>query len=146
VRFTTAKFGIAVLAAACLAAGMSSAASGATHAGTGAAPCASACPSLTRLSITNPGATFGSEDSVVFNVRVRPRMLHMGATPTGTVTLQYQATVLCTVVLSGGAGSCSPSPTALPARNKGYPVNAVYGGDATFTASHSGARHLRVTT
>jgi hypothetical protein len=141
----TAKLGVAVLASACLAAGMSGAAFGGTHRGTSATTCASPCPSLTRLSITNPVTTFGSEQSVVFNVRVKPRVLHTGLTPTGTVTLQYHATVLCTVVLSSGTGSCSPSPSALPARNKSYPVNAVYGGDATFTPSQSGARHMRVT-
>jgi Bacterial Ig-like domain (group 3) len=144
-RFMPAKFGIAVLASACLAAGVSGIASGATHTGTSATSCASPCPSLTRLSITGPVTTFGSEENVVFNVRVKPRVLHTGETPTGTVTVGYHATVLCTIVLASGTGSCSPSPTALPARNKGYPINAVYGGDATFSPSHSGARHMRVT-
>lgn len=145
-RFMLAKFGIAAFASACLAAGMSGVAFGAASAGPSAVTCASPCPSLTRLSISNPQTTFGNEQSVVFNVRVKARMLHTGLTPTGTVTLSYQATVLCTITLSSGTGSCSPSPTALPARNKSYPINAVYGGDATFTPSHSGARHMRVTT
>lgn len=144
-RFMLAKFGVAIFASACLAAGMSGAAFGAAHART-PVTCASPCPSLTRLSISNPVTTFGNEQNVVFNVRVKPRMLHTGLTPTGTVTLEYHTMVLCTVTLSSGTGSCSPAPTALPARNKSYPVNAVYGGDATFSPSHSGARHVRVTT
>lgn len=145
-RFMRIKLGIAILASAFLAAGMSGAAFGATHAGTSAVSCASPCPSLTRLSITGPVAPFGSEQNVVFNVRVKARILHTGETPSGTVTVGYHATVLCTIVLSStGMGSCSPSPTALPARNKSYPINAVYGGDTTFSPSHSGARHMRVT-
>jgi Big-like domain-containing protein len=144
-RFMLAKLGIAAFASACLAAGMSGVALGAAHAGHSPVTCASPCPSLTRLSISNPETTFGNEQSVVFNVRVKARMLHTDLTPTGTVTLSYQATVLCTITLSSGTGSCSPSPTALPARNKSYPINAVYGGDATFSPSHSGARHMRVT-
>jgi Bacterial Ig-like domain (group 3) len=143
-RFIPAKLGFAVLASVCLAAGMSGVASAATHAGTGAVSCASPCPSLTRLSITGPVTSFGNEQSVVFNVRVKARILHTGLTPTGTVTVGYQSTVLCTIVLSGGTGSCSPSPSALPARHRSYPINAVYGGDLTFSPSHSGARHMLV--
>jgi Big-like domain-containing protein len=144
-RFIPAKFSIAAFASACLAAGMSGVAFGAAPAAAAPVTCASPCPSLTRLSISNPVTTFGNEQSVVFNVRVKARMLHTGLTPTGTVTLSYQTTVLCTITLSSGTGTCSPSPTALPARNKSYPINAVYGGDATFSGSHSGARHMRVT-
>ena len=144
-RFMPVKLGIAILASAFLAAGTSGVAFGATH-GTSAVSCTSPCPSLTRLSITGPVAPFGSEQNVVFNVRVKARMRHTGETPGGTVTVGYHATVLCTIVLSStGMGSCSPSPAALPARNKSYPVNAVYSGDATFSPSHSGARHMRVT-
>ncbi len=61
------------------------------------------------------------------------------------VTVGYKGTALCTIVLSStGTGSCSPSPTALPARRKSYPVNAVYSGSSAFSLSHSGARHMRV--
>lgn len=144
-RFNPAKLGFAVLASACLAAGTSGVvASAATHAGTSAVSCASPCPSLTRLSIAGPVTSFGNEQSVVFNVTVKARILHTGLTPTGTVTVGYHSTVLCTIVLSGGTGNCSPSPSALPARDKSYPINAVYGGDVTFSASHSGARHMLV--
>jgi hypothetical protein len=144
-RFACAKFGFAVLASAFLAAGMSGVAFGAAHAGpSGAPPCSAACPSLTRLSITGPVTSFGSEQSVVFNVRVKAQARGTG-TPTGSVTVGYRGLVLCTVVLSGtGTGTCSPAPAALPARTRSYPVNAVYSGDAVFTTSHSGARHVLV--
>jgi len=87
---------------------------------------------------------FGSEQNVVFNVRVKPRVRGTG-TPNGTVTVGYHSLVLCTIVLSSsGTGSCSPSAAALPVRKHSYPVNAVYSGSSAFTLSHSGARHVRV--
>lgn len=141
-RFTRARPGFAVLASAFLVTGVSSAAFGAT--GSSVPACTSSCPSLTRLSITNPVTSYGSEQNVVFNVRVKDRVLHTGLVPTGSVTVAYQGTVLCTIVLSAGMGSCSPSATALPSRNHSYPVNATYGGDPVFLGSHSGARHVLV--
>jgi hypothetical protein len=144
VRFIRSKLGFAVLASALLAAGVSSVAFGAAHAGTSGSSCYSSCPSLTRLSIAGPVTHFGSEQNVVFNVRVKPRVRGTG-TPNGTVTVGYHSLVLCTIVLSSaGTGSCSPSPTALPVRNHSYPVNAVYSGSSAFSLSHSGARHVRV--
>jgi hypothetical protein len=145
VRFIRAKLGFAVLASAFLAAGLSSVAFGAAHAGPSGSSCSSSCPSLTRLAIAGPVTNFGSEQNVVFNVRVKPRVRGTSGTPSGTVTIGYHSLVLCTIVLSStGTGSCSPSPTALPARNHSYPVNAVYSGSSAFSPSHSGARHVRV--
>ena len=143
-RYMRAKLGFSILASAFLATGAGGAAFGATHAGTSAPACTSSCPSLTRLSITNNVTSFGNEQNVVFNVRVKNRVLHTGLVPTGSVTLAYKGTVLCTIVLSGGMGTCSPSATALPVRNHSYPVNATYGGDSVFLGSHSGARHVLV--
>jgi len=144
-RFKHTKLGFAVLASGFLAAGVSSVALGAAHAGTSGSSCYSSCPSLTRLAIAGHVTHFGSEQNVVFNVRVKPRVRGTSGTPGGTVTIGYHSLVLCTIVLSStGTGSCSPSPTALPARNHSYPVNAVYGGDSVFSPSHSGARHVRV--
>lgn len=143
-RFRNSKLVFAVLASAFLAAGVSSVAFGAAGAGTSGSLCYGTCPSLTRLSIAGHVTTFGSEQNVVFNVRVKARVRHSG-TPTGTVTVGYHSLVLCTIVLSSaGTGSCSPSPTALPARKHSYPVNAVYSGSSAFSLSHSGARHVRV--
>jgi hypothetical protein len=143
-RYTRAKLGFAILASAFLATGVSSAAFGATHTGTSVPACTSSCPSLTRLSITGPVTSYGNEENVVFNVRVKDRVLHTGLVPTGSVTVAYKGTVLCTIVLSAGIGSCSPSATALPVRNHSYPVDATYGGDPVFLGSHSGARHMLV--
>jgi len=145
VRFIRSRLGFAVLASAFLAAGVSTAAFGATHAGTSGSSCSSSCPSLTRLSISGPVTNFGSEQNVVFNVRVKARVRGTAGTPSGMVTVGYHSQVLCTIVLSStGTGNCSPSPTALPVRNHSYPVNAVYSGDSVFSLSHSGARHVRV--
>ena len=145
IRFTRSKLGFALLVSAFLAAGVSSVAFGAAHAGTSGSSCYSTCPSLTRLAIAGHVTHFGSEQNVVFNVRVKPRMRHTGGTPSGTVTIAYKGTVLCTITLdSAGMGSCSPSPTALPVRKHSYPVNAEYSGSSAFSLSHSGARHVRV--
>jgi hypothetical protein len=144
-RFVRSKIGFAVLASAFLAAGVSSVAFGAAHAGTSGSSCYSTCPSLTRLAIAGHVTTFGNEENVVFNVRVKARGHGTSGIPSGTVTIAFHSMVLCTITLdSAGRGSCSPSPTALPARKKSYPVNADYSGDSAFTLSHSGARHVRV--
>jgi hypothetical protein len=144
-RFTRSKLGFAVLASAFLAAGVSSVAFGAAHAGTNSSSCYSTCPSMTRLSITGHVTSFGNEQNVVFNVRVKARVRHTSGTPSGTVTIAFHSMVLCTITLdSAGRGNCSPSPTALPARKKSYPVNAIYSGSSAFSLSHSGARHVRV--
>ena len=144
-RFRNSKLGFAVIASAFLAAGVSSVAFGAAHAGTSGSSCYSSCPSLTRLSISGPVTNFGSEQNVVFNVRVKARIRGTSGTPGGTVTIAFHSMVLCTITLdSAGRGSCTPSPTALPVRNHSYPVNAVYSGSSAFSLSHSGARHVRV--
>jgi hypothetical protein len=144
-RFARSKLGFAVLASAFLAAGVSSVAFGAAHAGNNGSSCYSTCPSLTRLAIAGHVTSFGNEQNVVFNVRVKARVHGTSGTPSGTVTIAFHSMVLCTITLdSAGRGSCSPSPTALPARKKSYPVNALYSGDSAFTLSHSGARHVRV--
>src|SRR5690348_18393481 len=106
-RFRNSKLGFAVLASAFLAAGVSSVAFGAAHAGTTGSSCYSTCPSLTRLAIAGHVTHFGSEQNVVFNVRVKPRMRHTGGTPSGTVTIVFHSMVLCTITLdSAGRGSC----------------------------------------
>jgi Bacterial Ig-like domain (group 3) len=144
-RFTRSKLGFAVLASAFLAAGVSSVAFGAAHGGTNSSSCYSTCPSMTRLAITGHVTSFGNEQNVVFNVRVKARGRSSSGIPSGTVTIAFHSMVLCTITLdSAGRGSCSPSPTALPARKKSYPVNADYSGSSAFSPSHSGARHVRV--
>ena len=144
-RFRHSKLGFAVLASAFLAAGVSSVAFGAARDGTSGSSCYSTCPSLTRLAIAGHVTHFGSEQSVVFDVRVKARARGTSGTPGGTVTSGYHSMVLCTIVLSSaGTGSCSPSANALPVRKHSYPVNAVYSGNSAFSLSHSGARHVRV--
>ena len=86
-RFRNSKLGFAVLASAFLAAGVSSVAFGAAHAGTSGSSCYSTCPSLTRLAIAGHVTHFGSEQNVVFNVRVKARVRGTSGTPGGTVTI-----------------------------------------------------------
>jgi hypothetical protein len=144
-RFSHSKLAFAVLASAFLAAGVSSVAFGAARDGTSGSSCYGTCPSLTRLSISGHVTRYGSEQNVVFNVRVKARVRGTSGTPDGTVTIAFHSMVLCTITLdSAGRGSCSPSPTALPVRKHSYPVNAVYSGNSAFSLSHSGARHVRV--
>ena len=144
-RFSHSKLAFAVLASAFLAAGVSSVAFGAARDGTSGSSCYGTCPSLTRLAISGHVTRYGSEQNVVFRVRVKARVRGTSGIPDGTVTIAFHSMVLCTITLdSAGRGSCSPSPTALPARNHSYPVNAMYSGSSAFSLSHSGARHVRV--
>jgi hypothetical protein len=62
----------------------------------------------------------------------RARLSHFAPlTPTGTVTFSTGSTTLCTVTLSGGAGSCMA--TTAPAGTD--VITGHYSGDANFTAS-----------
>jgi len=144
-RFMRSKLGFTVLASAFLAAGVTSVALGAAHPGTPGSSCYGSCQSRTRLAVHNHVTHVGSEQNVIFKVRVTAKVRGTTGTPTGTVTIEFKGTVLCTIVLSSkGEGTCSPSPSALPARRKFYPVNALYSGNPAFTLSKSGARHMRV--
>jgi hypothetical protein len=66
-----------------------------------------------------------------FNVAVAG---NYGGTPTGTVTVREGTTVLCTVTLSGAAGSCAYD---LLSAGSHTTLNAVYNGDGNFLTSAS---------
>jgi len=100
----------------------------------------------TIISVTPSTVVYGNEHSVDFAVQVLPET---AGTPTGTVTLQAtmgSATVtLCTVTLSGAAGSCLTTDTALEASSTPYQVAGRYSGDTNFLASMSASSGLTVT-
>lgn len=114
------------------------------HGHDGGKSCYSTCATRTELRISPDEVTYGSEQDAVFSVLVRPHNPWTPGTPTGTVTVQFGSTVLCQITLSGGLGSCSTTPNALPAAHKPYKITATYGGDGTFSGSTSCHRHLRV--
>jgi hypothetical protein len=81
-----------------------------------------------------PGSVgFGGETSVVFSASVTASAPGSG-TPTGLVAVTQGSTALCTMTLSAGAGSCSPSSgTVLSVA--AYAVTATYSGSADYTGS-----------
>lgn len=81
--------------------------------------------------------TYGS--TITFSTSVAPST--GTGTPTGTVQFLSGSTVLCSVTLSAGAGSCSTT-TALAAG--AYRVTASYGGDSTYAASVSSVTTVTV--
>jgi large repetitive protein len=97
--------------------------------------------STTSLTLSSPGAINGQEQNETLSVRVSPES---EGTPTGTVVLSESSTVLCTIPLSSGAGSCSLSSSQLPVGT--YSITAAYGGDPEFAASASAAQSLTVGT
>lgn len=131
------RIGFALVGSALLAAGVTSMAIAAQNHETAAPRCYSTCPSKTGLAVSAHTITFGSENTEVFTVKVRSKIRHVPGTPTGTVTVMYRSTTLCTMVLVNGTGTCSPSATALAPRRKRYPIRAFYSGDASFTGSHA---------
>jgi Bacterial Ig-like domain (group 3) len=137
-RITQPRIGVALVAAALVATGVSSMAVAAQS-----RPAQSECYGVclgTRLSgVTLTQFTtvvpFGRENLQIFHVLVRA--LPGARTPTGTVAIKSGATIVCTAVLSNGRGSCSPSPRALPPGFRS--VRAFYSGDGTFAPSMSTA-------
>ena len=107
-------------------------------------PCYSTCPSKTSLSVSPNGVTFGSEGSAVFTATVAPRMGGVPGTPTGTVAVKSGWTTICTITLSGGTGSCSPSASALKGSRRPYLFYGDYSGDGSFYRSFSNIVTLRV--
>ncbi len=92
----------------------------------------------TTLSFTTP-VNYGAEGSAGFSVTVTSA----GGTPTGTVAIESGSTTLCTVTLSGGAGSCSPAASKLAQGT--YSITAVFTPtNANFITSSSSAHSFVV--
>jgi len=104
--------------------------------------CYSTCPANVDLKETFHVLHVGAEEIEDFSVRVTPDVVGATNVPTGTVTIKAGSTVLCTITLVNGHGSCSPPANALPAGH--YVVVAYYGGDGTYSPAQSHPRQLEV--
>ena len=93
----------------------------------------------TALTLNSSSATYGNEGVVVYSVTVDPP----AGTPTGTVTILWGSTTLCTITLSGGSGHCSAGVTALPVGSQ--TITASYSGDSNFNGSTSSTHSLNIT-
>jgi hypothetical protein len=137
------RIGILLAGSALLAAGASSLALAAPGPAAPQPVCYSTCAASARLTQAWKIVAFGGEQIQYFQVTVKPAVLGLSQTPTGTVTIESGSTTLCTIVLSRGRGSCSPSPDALPPGF--HAIRGYYSGDATFAASVSNIVSLQVT-
>jgi hypothetical protein len=91
------------------------------------------------LTLSRSSVAFGHENGEKLTVKVTAPL---GGTPAGTVTIKTGSTVLCTIHLVNGAGSCTLAAKRL---NPGsYPLKAAYGG-APYYAVSSATKTLTVT-
>jgi len=97
--------------------------------------------SVTALSLSASRVSYGSEEDLKFTVSVRGEGPGTGV-PTGSVTVESGTTILCSISLASGNGSCSPSAQALPPGR--HAITAAYAGDGYFSPSASGRKSLRV--
>jgi hypothetical protein len=140
-RIMQPRIGFALVGAALLATGVTSMATAASN--QAAQPtCYSTCPPNVDLKEGFHVLHVGAEEIENFAVRVGPDVIGATSTPTGTVTIKAGSTVLCTIILVKGHGSCSPSANALPAGR--YEVVAYYSGDSTYSPAQSLPRELEV--
>ncbi len=95
----------------------------------------------TSLKLSASSVTYGKEEALKLSVTVTAQF--SSAQPTGTVTIKAGSKTICTVKLSDGTGTCSPSSQKLLAVGT-YQFVASYGGSKTFSASASKAATLKV--
>ena len=105
-------------------------------------PCYSTCPATVDLKASFHDLDLGDEQLEVFTVTVRADDIGVAETPTGTASVKFGSTTLCTVTLVRGKGHCSPAAGSLPAGTD--PVIAVYNGDSDFSSSRSMPRDIDV--
>ena len=96
--------------------------------------------STTVLALPAGPVIYGDEQTATLTVTVSPAY---SGTPTGTVTIKSAGVKVCTITLTGGAGTCSLSPTKFSA-GKHRLQAAAYHGDAMFSPS-STVKTLAVT-
>ena len=95
--------------------------------------------SVASLTLSLSSVAYGHENGEKLTVKVTsPR----GGTPAGAVTIKIKSTVLCTIRLAKGAGSCTLSATRLKPGT--YSLTASYGGSASYAGS-SASKTLKVT-
>jgi hypothetical protein len=95
--------------------------------------------SVTSLALSKSSVAYGQENGEKLTVKVTSPL---GGIPSGTVTIKVSSTVVCTIPLVKGTGSCTLSAKRLA---KGtYSLTAAYGG-ATYYAGSSVIKTLKVT-
>lgn len=107
--------------------------------------CYSTCPTAAFLSASSRTIVYGSEQTEVFTVKVKPRAPGVAGVPTGTVDIKTGWTTLCTITLSGGTGSCSPGASALRASWRPYFILGAYSGDKDFSRGWTNFAIIQVT-
>jgi hypothetical protein len=142
-HFLRTKLSFALIGAALLAAGVTSAAVAAGHQ-PDPPVCYSVCPSATGLSVSLRTVRYGREYRAVFQASVRPRVGGVRGLPRGVVNVRFGRTALCAITLDNGQGSCSLSSRALRPRLRPYLINAAYNGNRVFSGSRSGRHYLKV--
>ena len=133
-RIMQPRIGVAIVSASLLATGATSTMF-AAQAHAQAPTCYSTCPPVVDLHETFRVLSYGSEEIETFSVRVRSGVIGAETKPTGTVEIRVGSTVVCTIVLADGDGSCSPSDDALPPGDDA--VVAYYLGDSNYAPSQS---------
>jgi large repetitive protein len=97
--------------------------------------------SVTALALSAPQVIYGDEQVERLSVSVAPQS--GSSTPTGKVTVKESQTILCSITLASGHGSCTLSSTQLPAAP--YHLVATYSGNKKFAKSTSAQEALTVT-
>jgi hypothetical protein len=95
--------------------------------------------SVTGLTLSKSSVAYGHENGEKLTVKVTSPL---GGTPAGTVTIKVKSTVLCTIHLAKGTGSCTLAAKLLKPGT--YSITATYGG-STYYARASAAKTLKVT-
>ncbi len=114
-RVMRPRIGFALISAALVATGATSTMF-AAQAHAQSPTCYSTCPPEVDLKESFHVLHVGAEEIEDFFVKVGPDVIGAENTPTGTVLIEAGSTVLCTIVLHNGRGSCSPGANALPGR------------------------------
>jgi hypothetical protein len=95
--------------------------------------------SKTSLVLSTARITYGSERVERLKVRVSPQY---SGTPTGVVVVRSGSSVVCTIKLASGAGSCRLSPRKLGIGR--HNLVAAYRGSGDFSGSTSAEIRLTV--
>ena len=98
-----------------------------------------AVPTSTALTLSAAAVTYGHEQTEKLSVKVTPTN---GEPVTGAVTVKAGSTVVCTITLSGNAGSCRPANSKL--KPGSYWLVAKYGPTQIYMSSASAAKKLTV--
>jgi hypothetical protein len=96
-------------------------------------------PTSVALSISPATVTYGHEQLARMSVKVTAAH---GGVPTGNVLVGYVHTVLCTIKLTNGAGSCALGARQLKVGTT--PLGALYLGDSTHSNSRAAQQNFTV--